>query len=382
MPKRMIGVDVFSAGFDRLRSLYAAGHRVVVSFSAGKDSGVCLELARMAARDTGRLPVEVFMIDEEIMLPGTFEYAERVAADPDFAFSWQYTRMPMVNAFNRQDPYWWIFDPDLDPEQWVRQPPAIAQETGETNVYYMVTSKTHPPAEGKQLYTVIGLRASESRGRYMGVFSSGGWLTKEKPGTGAIHARPIYDWNDGDVWKFLSDIGADYNHAYDVMARMGIPRSKLRIAPPTMNMYGIKDLQLAAKAWPRWFDKVARRCPGTRAAANYGRRCAEPHRKLNETWEMCFRRTCIDDAPQWIAARALKVSGQILRRHGKHSTSMLPEVKPCYHCSEILGSWKKLAMTMYGGDPFSVRCGLPFVQPEDMRPGTGTWGKRGVAVFP
>jgi hypothetical protein len=106
-----IGVDVFEAALDRLVSLYADGHRLVYSFSGGKDSGVCLELGIMAATMTNRLPVDVIMRDDEIMYPGTFEYAERVAARPEVAFNWIYACQPVVNTFNRENPFFWVFDP-------------------------------------------------------------------------------------------------------------------------------------------------------------------------------------------------------------------------------------------------------------------------------
>ena len=90
MPVVKTGRDVFDEAVDRMTSLYSEGHRVVVSFSGGKDSTICLELARIAAAATGRRPVEVVMRDEEIMLPGTFEYCERVAEMPDVDFNWVY----------------------------------------------------------------------------------------------------------------------------------------------------------------------------------------------------------------------------------------------------------------------------------------------------
>src|SRR5262245_28576537 len=127
MPRRRLETNVFDAALDRLTSLYAEGHRLVVSFSAGKDSGVCLELAILAARTTGRLPVDVVMRDEEIMYPGTFEYAERVAARPEVRFRWLIAHQPIVNVFDRLSPYFWTFDPLLPPEEWVRQPPAFAE---------------------------------------------------------------------------------------------------------------------------------------------------------------------------------------------------------------------------------------------------------------
>ena len=68
-----LGVDVFTAGLNRLIELYEQGDRIMVCMSGGKDSTICAELAIMAATITKRLPVEIIMRDEEIMFPGTFE---------------------------------------------------------------------------------------------------------------------------------------------------------------------------------------------------------------------------------------------------------------------------------------------------------------------
>lgn len=374
MGRTYTGIDVFDAAFGRLRDAYAGGNRIVVSFSGGKDSGITLELAILAATEAGRLPVEVVMRDEEIMLPGTFEYCERVAAREEVEFHWIYACQPITNAFARGNPYWWVFDPELEPEQWVRQPPDFAYFRYDARLIHNLISSEHFPADnGFDLIVLEGLRASESRNRMFGLFSSGGWMTKEQKGGYRI-GRPIYDWGDGDVWKAVKDWSWDYNEAYDVMHRFGVNRRELRIAPPTMRAASISLLQVAAKAWPRWFDRVAARCSGVRTAAQYGRRACEPIRRHNETWEECFERTCVKDAPEWIAERAAKARDVALRRHAAHSTEPLPQAGLCPRCP-VLSSWQQLANTLYMGDPFSFAAkDLPYMEPEYFRQGAGTWG--------
>jgi predicted phosphoadenosine phosphosulfate sulfurtransferase len=70
MRARLLGVDVFQAAVERMVALYASGHRLVISFSGGKDSSCVLNVCLIAARETGRLPVDVVMMDEEVMFPG------------------------------------------------------------------------------------------------------------------------------------------------------------------------------------------------------------------------------------------------------------------------------------------------------------------------
>lgn len=371
--RQRLGGTVLDKSIERLAALYGDGHRLVVSFSGGKDSGAVLECAIMAARVTDRLPVEVVMRDEEVMLPGTFEYCERMAAREEVSMTWLVPQHPVVNIFNREQPYWWTFDPLLDPSDWMRKPPDYAVWPDTINIDSMTNPERFPPEPGKTLYAAMGLRVSESHTRLYGLFSAKGHITKPNR-HGVRNVWPIYDWADGDVWKAHAENGWDYNRAYDVMHRLGISRSRLRIAPPTLNAYGAEQLKMASKAWPRWFEALCNRLPGVRLAAMYGKRAVTPYRRDDETWEEAFHRTCIEEAPAWIAERAAEVERQMTRMHAHHSTTPFPEATPCYHCKGRVGSWKAMTNIMYAGDPFSLKQDvLGYVEPEVFRPGAGRW---------
>ena len=375
--RQMLGATTFDMAIDRMIPLYEAGHRIVVSFSAGKDSTCVLEVCILAARLTGRLPVEVVLRDEEINFPGTYEYALRTANRPEVSFNWLIANQPVLNIFNREAPYFWVFDPLLPPDRWVRQPPtdpkANVTYIKELNIEAMTIPSRFPPPPGKNLMAAMGLRVQESRGRLYGLFSSKGYVTK--PNThGVRNVRPIYDWTDADVWKAIKDNGWDYNSAYDTMFRMKVKRKDLRVAPPTMNAAGLEHLKMASEAWPQWFDKVSDRLQGVRTAAMFGKRSVTPQRQLGETWEECYDRLCVQEAPAWISQRASTLRARMTHTHGQHATVPFPEITTCRTCYGNIGSWKAMTTIMYTGDPFSNKAPLPYVEPEFFRPGAGTWG--------
>jgi predicted phosphoadenosine phosphosulfate sulfurtransferase len=369
MGKRYIGINVFDNALLRLVKLYEDGHRVIVCFSGGKDSDCCLELAIMAATQTGRLPVEVVMRDEEIMFPGTYEYAERVMNRPEVKFYWLIAGQPIINAFNRAMPYWWVFDP-LEKDKWLRPFPDWAIKIPELNIDHLVTKGRFPPPEGKELFKVIGLRTQESLNRKRGLASSGDWLTKPNS-LGVRAARPIFDWTDSDVWKAHRDFQWDYNKAYDVMRRFGFKARELRIAPPTLEA-GLNALKTAAAAWPDWFRKLSNRLPGIRSAAQFGVHAVRPVRKLGEDWEHCCTRS-LKESPDWIRERGEIIVRRVVAHHRAHSTMPFPQSDRCFSC--VIGSWKKLAEIVYTGDPFCMKQGyVPYIEPEFFRPGAGVWG--------
>lgn len=347
MPRERLDQDVLSAAIERMRSVYAAGHRVVVSFSGGKDSGVVLEVCIIAARAEGKLPVEVAMRDEEILYPGTFEYAERVAKRPEVKFDWYVCNQPIVNVYNRELPYYWAFDPLLPPEEWVRRPPPFATHIKDPSLHMMIIPERYEwPDEEHDLVVVTGVRASESTNRLMGIFSSKGFLTKSDD-AGIRYARPIYDFQDADIWRAIKEGKWDYNHAYDAFAQFGVPRHLMRVATPALRPDIL--LAVASKAWPAWFSLVAKRLPGVRLGAQFGIKAIQPMHHESESWRDTFQRECVANAPAWIAERSEKSRTMALALHGEHSTSPFPEKTRCEACHSRLGSWRLLANTLYTG---------------------------------
>jgi hypothetical protein len=118
------------------------------------------------------------------------------------------------------------------------------------------------------------------------------------------------------------------------------------------------------------------RLPGTRTAAKFGKKAITAQRHLGESWKECYYRTCVTDAPQWLAERSTKYAELRMRQHKYHSNEPLPEVVSCATCY-CNGSWKALTKSMFMGDPLSIKDGsLPYVQPGQFREGAENWFKK------
>lgn len=373
---RKLNRNVRDMAFDRFRKMYGDGHRVMVTASGGKDSTVCVEMARMAARVEGCLPLEVVFQDDEIGLPTTFEYLERLAVDSEIKFYWMLTYHPVHNLCSREFPYFWTFDPLLSPDQWIREPPEYAIGLDTQDIDNMIMPGRFPPQHGKDLINVQGLRTEESQGRKLALLSAGGYLTKIRPLTAARSAYPIYDWMLSDVWTFIKQTGCDYNKAYDIMYRLNVKKGLQRIGPITMNLGSVQTLIWAHRVWPEWSERVFARCPGTRNVARYGLSAVKPHRKPGDTWKETYQRLCINEAPAWIAERAIMFREETIKRYEAYAGvgAHIPEVKAPPTPNLRLASWMKMTMTIYDGDPYGMKIGLNHVvEPEFFRPGSGKW---------
>src|SRR5207245_8992814 len=82
------------------------------------------------------------------------------------------------------------------------------------------------------------------------------------------HADPIYDWTHDDVWLAPDRFGWDYNRAYDLMSKAGIPVSQQRCAPP-FGEQPIRRLWSYKQCWPELWAKMVDRVPGAATAARY-----------------------------------------------------------------------------------------------------------------
>lgn len=265
--------SVLDEAMDRMRTLFDRFDRVVVSFSGGKDSTVCLNLALMVARERGRLPLDVYIFDEEAIHPETVEYLARVAASPDVRFQWFCLPIQHRNACSRRSPYWHPWNP-AERHLWVRDLPPGAITRAPWFRMGMTMPDCAPFVFGPQHGTVAdvrGIRAQESirRLRLVSMKIEDNWIAAPRNGHNSA-CSPIYDWTTEDVWRATREFGWDYNRTYDVFDKAGVAPHAQRVCPP----YGeepLGGLHQYAQCWPHLWHRMLARVPGANTAARYAR---------------------------------------------------------------------------------------------------------------
>lgn len=287
----------------RIAHAYDIFDTIIVSFSGGKDSTVCLNLALEEAERRKTLPLRVVFFDEEAIPMETEDYVRRVANDPRVDMQWYCVPVVHRNGASRKRPYWYPWAEE-DRGKWVREipPEAVTAIPG----YHPDEPKRRmsipnlmglfcPPSLGS-VGVIMGIRADESmiRRRAVSNRTVDNYIIHVLDGTAKRHKNvhkvyPIYDWRTSDVWTAPKQFGWDTNRSYDLMEMHGVSPYHQRVGPP----YGeepLARLNTYLTCFPDVAGKMLYRVPGAATAFryartelySYGKRHIEPN--PGETW--------------------------------------------------------------------------------------------------
>lgn len=352
-----IGRDVLTVARERVRKALEFCDTPLVSFSGGKDSTVVLNLVLEEAEDMGRLPVDVFFADEEIVAPETVDYVRRVAARPSVRLFWSCIPLRHRNACSKEQPWWHTWHPD-DRELWVRDPPpeACTADTYPHVPWTTIKEQTQAlfPAGRGIVVQFLGRRTQESLTRFRMIALRRGenaFMTRN-PKTYMRWADPIYDWLPPDVWTAIKACGWDYNETYDLFSALGISSSQQRIAPP----YGeepSRQLWVWQRCWPEMWDGMQRRVLGADSGKRYTRTGVYAYRDNSllrpspgETWEHYIDRLLLAWPEKERAATRRGIEG--LWRH--HAALAPGEPIPVSERHPVTGiCWEEIAQVAWRG---------------------------------
>lgn len=282
MPKRGLGIDVLTAARQRTEWAFDNFEKVYVSFSAGKDSTVMLDIAANVAREKGRR-FGLLLVDLEGQYKLTIDFALKRFADLEDITDQYWVCLPIAlrNAVSVYQPKWQCWDAEAE-DAWIRTPPAIAiTEAAQPFPFFepgMEFEEFVPEfgewySEGKPTACLVGIRANESLNRYRTIASTKKQSHRGKRWTSLVtdhvyNVYPIYDWATEDIWTYHGKTRAPYNGLYDLMAKAGLTIHQQRICQP----YGDdqrRGLWLYHLIEPETWSRVVARVNGANGGSLY-----------------------------------------------------------------------------------------------------------------
>ena len=358
-----IDKNVYEMAVERVSRAFDLFDTVIVSFSGGKDSTVCLNLALEEARRRNRLPLKVKHFDEEAIPYETEEYVRRVSEIEDIDLDWWCLPIAHRNSCSSEegDSIWHPWAPEME-EKWVRPLPPEGKTEAEGFAIWPASARLpftetdpilYPPRKYGRTCFIMGIRADESIRRRQAVTRKevDNYIIEHEKGMAKVY--PIYDWSTQDVWRAPKLHGWDYNRGYDMMELAGMAHHLQRIAPP----YGEQPMQslwMFAKCFPDVWDKLGDRVPGAKTAARYARGALyhagqggvkEDDLAEGETWEQKVLAELDKFPPEERKFVAKQLQGHINRHYRRTTDPILFTPHP------VTGiSWRMLMKVASKGD--------------------------------
>lgn len=235
MPKTKLyieGKNVVQAAFERLSYCHDNFDHLLYMFSGGKDSLTCLELARAFNEKNGLGPVKAVFRDEELIPDSVVGFVQEIRSRPWVKLEWFAVQM-LSQKFclgENQVVIQWDWN-----REWLREKPAFAitlpRDDNRVFSEWTMDGFIYDTLglSGKVGF-ITGVRAAESISRYRSIVNKPNLPFICNSSDARVKLiKPIYDWEENDVMKFLYESGQHWCSQYDAMHLSETP---LRVATP------------------------------------------------------------------------------------------------------------------------------------------------------
>ena len=269
--RRYIDADVLSEARRRIIHINELHDTIAVMFSGGKDSLVALHLVHEVLLSLGDTrPLNVVFRDEELIQDEVIDFVDTYRRMDWIRMLWFtvplrshiYT-LGITRGYVQWDPT----------RPWVRKKPpwGISLPDGDDRVFdqYSMDAFTARYFSGKIAF-ITGIRAAESLMRFRAAVNklNDNYINgvSDPAARNVALCKPLFDWSENDVLKYLHDNEITYCPLYDHQMWAG---GNLRVSTP-LHAEAARNFHRLSATSPGFYDRVVQVFPEMLAHERYG----------------------------------------------------------------------------------------------------------------